>query len=263
MPRSYIKSQYNPRWGQATDKRNREILDERLSGRKLEDIAMEYGVTRERIRQICKSTLAKLPEDELMRAEGLMAVNFHGGIERHLLERRQGITRELRALFKTEFNREKILEIIGLDHFQGTDLDLCAFLYGKYQIKNFFNWRRCWRCKHIIALTPTFRHVGICTACNTIRHREQMAEHPEYLQKMLARQKTKPNYGRLMALRAAYKKLGQFDKMPPLPPKGTPDDQIQLPPPKGRGWEHYQWREKKAKRLVIQEARSRGIDAEL
>ncbi len=249
----------------AIRRRNREILEKRLSGRKLEDIAKDYGITRERVRQVVNFTLACLPDEERQRAEGLMAVNLRGGIERHLLLRHQEIGRRLRELFKTEFHRKKILEITGTA-FSGTDLELCYWLYGKYRIKNFFQWRRCWRCKEIKVLSKTFRKAALCTPCNTERHTETMRRNPGLYEKARAEQRKKPNYMRLCCIRYYLRKRGRLEEMPPLPPKGTPDWQIKIPKladQRSRVDSVSFRRDNRAKRLVIEEARSRGIDAEL
>lgn len=249
----------------AIRKRNLEILEKRLAGRTLEDISQDYGITRERVRQVVNDTLNRLPDDERARAEGLFAVNLGGGIERHLLVRRQGIARALRALFGTEFNREKILKIIGMDHFKGTDLDLCAFLYGKYQIKNFFRWRRCWGCKEI---KPLRRNgPAICTQCNTIRHKETLSRNPHLVGRQKESQKAKPKHMQLYQLRSRLRREGRLKEMPPLPPHGTPDFKVAIPEILDRRFGNRSSiegrRDNKAKRLVIEEARSRGIDAEL
>ena len=46
------------------DNRNSEILKERLSGNTLEEIGIKYGVTRERIRQLCKKIIDRFPSLE-------------------------------------------------------------------------------------------------------------------------------------------------------------------------------------------------------
>ena len=247
------------------DKRNREILEKRLSGRKLEDIAGDYGVTRERIRQVIKFTLSRLSESERARADGLMAINLRGGIERHLYVRRQDISRQLRDLFRVEFDRDKIFQITEMNRFNGTDIELCSYLHAKYQIKNFFKWRRCWRCKEIKELRQD--GPGLCTACNTIRHNETIARNPHLIERQRIAQRAKPNHMKLYELRCLLRKAGRLSEMPPLPPKGTPDCKIKVPRVSFRKSEtlsgsNYR-RDNRAKKLVIQEARSRGIDAEL
>ncbi len=47
-----------------TAKRNVEIVGERLHGRKLHEIAFDYGISRERVRQICERALMVLGEEE-------------------------------------------------------------------------------------------------------------------------------------------------------------------------------------------------------
>lgn len=209
----------NPRWGATT--RQLEIFEKRLSGLTLDEIGKEYGVSRERIRQICEKVMLR---DWSKRAawEQALAENEKA---KHEPTPYTKAKRELRDLFKTGlFPRERVLEILeDLDvplEDQETDESLCRWIHEWMAIANFGAYAWCAVCKSPCAFPSGFPKLKAsirtsrCSACN------RKAAYERYhrlgykkISETVSKEKMAVYGARWMA-----RKTGK--PLPPLPPKG-------------------------------------------
>lgn len=263
--------------------RNRIILERWLNGETLSQIGDSYGLTRERIRQVVRKSKENLKDTEDPEIIGRIISRMHWkcASKRHQFKQRRDTRQALKELFETSFDREQILQIIGM----GNDADLCAcsdeqlchIIYESFTIRRFFKYIRCSACEEIKTVDQFSRssvlqgHSCYCRTCNTDRHRQMMLDHPEFQRRVYAARLAKPNRAKIYQQRHYYAIQGRFDEMPPLPPKGAKDSEIVPLPPKPPIDNLKAWREslghtfnrekaaQKAKKLVKDEAAQRHI----
>ena len=97
--------------------RNRAVLECWLNGESLAKIGDSLGMTRERVRQIVRKSQENLGDSEdpgiadriIARKTGKTAVKKAESVHRMTLRR------QLKELFQTTFDREKIIEILGME----------------------------------------------------------------------------------------------------------------------------------------------------
>jgi len=261
--------------------RNNIILERWLKGEKLDAIGRTYGISRERIRQLVDKAEADSGDPSVV--ERAVSRRFSKVRDIQFQRtKRVAARQELKELFKTRFDRDEIIRILELDDDPDImalpDEDLCALIYESVNVRRFFKYTRCSGCE-TVKVNDEFAKSVIsksyclyCRKCNTDRHRQMMLDNPEIQRRSYLKQLTKPNKSRIYQLRHYYRSQGQEDKMPPLPPRGTPDSEIVVPKKQMHGEALKAWREsvgrtfnrakaaEKAKQIVKEDALSRHIE---
>ncbi len=257
-----------------TNPRSREILERRLVAHEtFASISKRYGITRERIRQICNTEVSNLQEDSYH--EAIKAMDWwhlDAVAKKRSIAERSRIRSSLKAALKVGFDRLQILSITGLENDQDMlsmgEIDLCQWLYDEFLIRDFFKYFWCNRCeapKLRSEFPPIVRqnHYNVkggnryCTSCNSARHREILDRRPELREKEIEWQKANPNRCKIFILRHNFKSTGRPELMPPLPPLGTPDCDIKVPN-FGQGWGSWWGKRSPKEKADIVQRRLKG-----
>lgn len=222
------------------------ILQERLSGKKLEELGQSNGFTRERARQIIKKTFYMLPAKARVEVFlELERISHHGeNSVKFARQQRRELVAKLKHGLRSKFDRSFVLRMFKSEPRLGelTNEEICAWLYAECGLKRFGGYLRCCGCttvKPLLKFYPAARKGGTgqtayCAKC--ANERTRMVYHTnenvrKYCREYQARNK---NRNRIHCLRCYYKKQGRFSEMPPLPPAGTPDGKIVIQ--RGSGW---------------------------
>ncbi len=211
--------------------RDQAILARRLKGEKLEAIGLDFGISRERVRQIQNATIREMPDASQVIEQLALARSTS---QRQQQKNRWALQRELRAAIQTGFDRERLLQLIGFAECPLDDIALCGLLHDQFGICRFYSYLRCHACESVKPMEdfPPYAATKLvpCRACGTVRTRYYLNTNPAQLKRIRLKQLARPNYQRLVNLRCALKRAGRASEIPPLPPRGTPESEIVVPP---------------------------------